>query len=227
MNGKPLLRRALETAINVDALQSIVVVAPASSRDEVTDLVAAVVSTSGVRDDLTIPVVDGGAERQDSVRLGLRALPSRLDTVLVHDAARPLASANLYARVIGGLRDGAGDEPVADAVVPALPVTDTIKQVDERGFVVNTPDRSTLRAVQTPQGFRRAALEAAHRAAVVDHVAPPVTDDAAMIERSGGSVLVVPGEVRAEKITTSEDLERAEQRFASGGSRPNQGSGRG
>jgi 2-C-methyl-D-erythritol 4-phosphate cytidylyltransferase len=146
-------------------------------------------------------VVAGGATRRESVRAALSAMPSEVTVVLVHDAARPLAPVTLVDQVAAAVRDG------AVAVVPGVPVPDTIKQVD--GDVVTaTVDRSRLRAVQTPQGFRRAVLERAH--AEHDGDGPDVTDDAGMVERLGLPVRVVPGHEEAFKVTRRLDLLLAE-----------------
>jgi 2-C-methyl-D-erythritol 4-phosphate cytidylyltransferase len=140
-------------------------------------------------------VVVGGASRAESVRAGLQAVPASAGVVCVHDAARPLASAELFARAIAAVRSG------ADGAIPAVAVTDTIKVVDGDGVVIATPDRSTLVAVQTPQAFGAAALRAAHAAGGDD------TDDAAAVERHGGRVVTVPGEPWNRKITDRDDLE--------------------
>jgi 2-C-methyl-D-erythritol 4-phosphate cytidylyltransferase len=146
--------------------------------------------------DPSVRVTTGGATRSASVRAGLACLPEGVDIVVVHDAARPLASRELFARVIAAVRAG------ADAAVPGLPVTDTLKRV--RGeHVVETVARAGLVAVQTPQAFRRAALEAAHADDGVE------TDDAALVEAAGGSVVVVDGEARNLKLTRAGDLELA------------------
>lgn len=210
LGGTPLVVRAAAVAFQLPDLTALVVVAPASAHEVISELISDAADRSArSAPPVHVAVVTGGRERQDSVRLGLAELPREIDTVLVHDAARPQASLEVYERVIAALQG----ESSTDAVVPTLPVTDTIKQVDERGVVVHTPDRAALRAVQTPQGFRRRALVAAHHAADAGdgHAA---TDDAALIERWGGRVVVVPGEVRAEKVTTAEDLQRAEHRLA-------------
>jgi len=144
-----------------------------------------------------VTVVAGGAERTHSVAAGLAALRDDVDVVLVHDAARCLAPASLFDRLAAAVRDG------ADAVVPGLPVADTIKQVDADGVVVATPERSSLRAIQTPQAFRRSVLADAHASGV------EATDDAALVERLGGRVVVVEGDELAFKVTTAADLERA------------------
>ena len=144
-------------------------------------------------------VVAGGATRQESVAAGLAALPADIDAVLVHDVARAFAPAEVIDRVVAALRDG------ADAVIPTRPVTDTIKRVDGDGRVIETVDRSTLAAVQTPQGFRRDVLVAAHAAA-----AAHVTDDAGLVEALGGTVVAVDGADEAFKITRPWDLLLAE-----------------
>jgi 2-C-methyl-D-erythritol 4-phosphate cytidylyltransferase len=141
--------------------------------------------------------VPGGARRRDSVRAGLAALPDDADLVLVHDAARPLASARLVERVIAALADG------HSAVVPGIPVRDTLKRVTD-GRVAATLDRSDVVAVQTPQGFRVDVLRAAHAGDDDD-----ATDDAALVERTGGTVAVVPGEEHNLKITYPGDLKIA------------------
>lgn len=146
--------------------------------------------------------VEGGAERDDSVRNGLAALPGAAVHVLIHDAARPFMSARLVRAVQAELAGG------AVAVIPALPVTDTIKMV-EGAQVLSTLPRHRLVAVQTPQGFARAELEAAHTARLVEASrgqGQPVTDDAMLMEAAGHAVRVVPGEKTNVKITTVEDM---------------------
>lgn len=174
----------LDRAVGVarDACDGVVVVLPAQS-----DWVA----PAGVR------TAVGGATRSASVRAGLACVPDDVDVIAVHDAARPLASRALFERVVAAVRAG------ADAAVPGLPVTDTVKRVlDNR--VVETVPRDDLVVVQTPQAFRRAALEAAHAGAGVG------TDDAALVEASGGAVVVVEGESRNLKVTLADDLQLAE-----------------
>lgn len=143
-------------------------------------------------------VVAGGARRSDSVKVALLAAPSDSDVVLVHDAARCLTPASLFADVVDAVRSG------ATAVVPALPVVDTIKSVDPTGIVTGTVDRAPLRAVQTPQGFDYSVLKAAYAAAETDF-----TDDAGLIESQGIDVLTIPGDPLAFKITTPWDLNLA------------------
>jgi 2-C-methyl-D-erythritol 4-phosphate cytidylyltransferase len=148
-------------------------------------------------------VVAGGATRSLSVREALAALPPDIDVVLVHDAARPLAPVALVEAVEAAVRAG------HPAVVPGLPVVDTVKQVaaTARGTdeVVGTVDRAALRAVQTPQGFRRDVLQDAYRDAAAAGVLD-ATDDAGLVERLGVPVAVVPGDERAFKVTRPLDL---------------------
>jgi 2-C-methyl-D-erythritol 4-phosphate cytidylyltransferase len=140
-----------------------------------------------------VAAVVGGATRAESVRRGLGAVPEDADVVLVHDAARPLATPAICEAVIAAVHDG------ADASVPVIPVADTIKRVDG-ARVIETVDRADLVAVQTPQAFRGHALRAAHAGG------DDATDDAALVEAMGGTVVVVPGDVRNIKITTPDDL---------------------
>jgi 2-C-methyl-D-erythritol 4-phosphate cytidylyltransferase len=137
--------------------------------------------------------VVGGATRSDSVRAGLAEVPDAASIVVVHDAARPLATASLFARVVEAVRAG------ADAAVPAVVVSDTIKRVDG-AIVAETLDRSVLVGVQTPQAFRAAVLREAHASG------REATDDAALVEAIGGKVVVVQGERRNVKLTTRDDL---------------------
>jgi 2-C-methyl-D-erythritol 4-phosphate cytidylyltransferase len=150
-------------------------------------------------------VVAGGDTRADSVRCGLTAVPDDAGVIVVHDAARPLASPALFAAVIAAVTDGG-----VDGAVPGVPPSDTIKAVDASGRVTATLDRERLVAVQTPQAFRAAVLRAAHDGAPV----PGVTDDAMLVESMGGTVRVVPGERGNLKITDPDDLAVAERSMA-------------
>ncbi len=153
-------------------------------------------------------VVTGGATRADSVRRGLAAVPSDATVVVVHDAARPLASSDLFVAVIAAVTDGG-----ADGAVPGVPPSDTIKAVDESGRVTDTLDRATLVAVQTPQAFRADVLRRAHDAAAAG-ASVSATDDAMLVEALGGTVQVVPGEPGNLKITDPDDLGAAERLLA-------------
>jgi 2-C-methyl-D-erythritol 4-phosphate cytidylyltransferase len=152
--------------------------------------------------DATLPpgavAVAGGPTRSASVRAGLAAVPDDASVIVVHDAARPLAGGLLFDRVIAAVRAG------ADGAVPGVPVPDTIKRVDPSGGrVVETLDRSTLRAVQTPQAFAAGILRRAHAGG------GDATDDAALVEGAGGRVIVVEGDPANIKITGPDDLVRA------------------
>jgi 2-C-methyl-D-erythritol 4-phosphate cytidylyltransferase len=169
----------------------VIIVAPGSHLDRCRDIV-------GLADGSRVDVVAGGADRSASVEAGLAALRHDDHIVLVHDVARCLAPSDLFGRVVRAVRSG------HPAVVPGLPVTDTIKVVDAQGGVLSTPDRESLRGIQTPQGFLREVLEQAHehaRAAVAT-----ATDDAGLVEQAGGHVRVVAGDYRALKITSPLDL---------------------
>lgn len=184
LSGRPLLLHAVEGVRAVPAVGPVVVVVPVGLVNDVTVLLAA----------YDVHVVPGGDHRQDSVRLGLAALPDDVDLVLVHDAARALAPPAVFEAVIAALRAGAG------AVVPVLPVADTVKRV-AGDRVTATLDRDDLRAVQTPQGFRREVLERAHHEA-----RGPSTDDAGLVEALGVDVVTVPGAEEAFKVTRPFDL---------------------
>lgn len=200
VRGEPLVRHAARRllAAGVDAL---VVTAPA---DHLGDVRAALEGLEPV------VVVPGGATRQASVAEGLAALPRGVDdhaVVLVHDAARPFAPPELVARVVDAVRAGHG------AVVPGLPVADTIKTVAHpdahgAGRVVATLPRAELRAVQTPQGFDLALLRRAHAAAAATAHDESLAagDDAGLVERLGEDVWLVAGDPRAAKVTTAHDL---------------------
>jgi 2-C-methyl-D-erythritol 4-phosphate cytidylyltransferase len=144
--------------------------------------------------------VAGGDSRSASVRAGLAAVPDHATIICVHDAARPFASASLFAAVIDAVRAG------ADGAIPGVPVTDTIKRIDASGVVVETLHRPELVGVQTPQAFRAGALRTAHAAA------PDATDDAALVEARGGRVVVVAGDPDNRKITDAGDLAWARRR---------------
>jgi 2-C-methyl-D-erythritol 4-phosphate cytidylyltransferase len=179
----------------------LVVVLPGDALNEGRELLATHLDGSVGR----VRVVPGGARRQDSVRAGLEAQGGTEGAVIVHDGARPFASAGLVERV-------AGEAAAGRVVVPALPASDTMKRVDG-ARVVETIDRRSVVAVQTPQGFPRVALEAAHRDWPEEDEA---TDDAAMCERAGTAVHWVSGEALNRKLTGPEDWWWAERVLESG-----------
>ena len=184
IQGITLLERAFISLSKV--VDEIVITAPAGYEEQF----KAIVGQSA-------EVVTGGVLRSDSIRVALKALSPSVESVLIHDAARALASSALAARVLDELRSG------QSAVIPVLKVIDTIKEIDRDGFVRATPDRSSLVAAQTPQGFNRQVLERAHSAS------DDATDDAALVEAIGVKVKTIEGEVSAFKITTKEDISQA------------------
>jgi 2-C-methyl-D-erythritol 4-phosphate cytidylyltransferase len=200
LNGTPMLVHAVRAMAASRAVSLVVVVAPPDGAPEVKLLLDA----HALPERTDYLVVPGGDSRQESVRLGLDALPDDITAVLVHDAARPLVPEETVDAVVAAVHGG------APAVVPALPLADTVKQVEpapkgEPEPVVATPDRAVLRAVQTPQGFDRDTLVRAH-GTVTDNV----TDDASMVEQLGLPVVVVPGHEEAFKVTRPLDLVLAE-----------------
>jgi 2-C-methyl-D-erythritol 4-phosphate cytidylyltransferase len=186
LRGEALLVHAVRRIAAAPSVGWIVVSAPPDQTAGVAELLAGVARVS---------VVAGGATRQASVAAALAAVPTDYEIILVHDAARALAPPSLVERVAAAVRGG------HDAVIPVLPVVDTIKHVDAAGAVVATVDRAVLRAVQTPQGFRRSVLTSAHATVIDQH-----TDDAGMVERLGVGVHTVLGEESALKITRPFDL---------------------
>jgi 2-C-methyl-D-erythritol 4-phosphate cytidylyltransferase len=189
IDGRTLLECAVAGLLESGVVDQVVVAVPSDRIDQAGRLLG---------DRAT--VVAGGADRVESVRLALSALPPAAEFVLVHDAARALTPPGLVVRVVDALRSG------QVAVVPALAVSDTIKAVDANGVVLGTPERAGLRAVQTPQGFATELLLRAYaRAGDADF-----TDDASLVEHLGGQVQVVDGDPLAFKITTGLDLLLAE-----------------
>lgn len=195
LSGRPLVWWAAR-GLRAGGVGTIVVTAPAASLDEF---------RAGIADIGGVEVVAGSdRSRQASVALGLAALGQRNegDVVLVHDAARPLTPAQVTARVIDAVRAG------ASAVIPVLPVTDTLKSVDASGVVTGTPRRADMVAVQTPQGFRWDVLTRAHEAgaSLGADEAVAATDDAGLVEAIGAVVHTVAGDERSLKVTRPLDL---------------------
>jgi 2-C-methyl-D-erythritol 4-phosphate cytidylyltransferase len=188
--GEPLLVHTIRRVASAASVRQIVVAAPAADVPAVRALLASIAP---------VTVVAGGAERQESVSIALAQVPAEVDIVLVHDAARALTPPELIEAVAAAVRAG------APAVIPVLPVVDTIKEVGPDEIVLGTVDRASLRSVQTPQGFRYRVLAAAHAAAT-----DPLTDDAGLVEKAGLPVTCVPGSELALKITRPLDLVLAE-----------------
>lgn len=195
VGGTPMVRLAVDGLISSGVVDEIYVMVPA---DLVESALALLPSSDSVR------VVAGAAERTDTVRAGIAAA-GEADFFLVHDAARALTPPELIVRVVAELHRG------YSAVVPALPVTDTVKSVDADGVVTGTPDRSSLRAIQTPQGFAADLLRTAYAADIA------ATDDAGLVELLGTQVHTVAGESLAFKITDPLDLCVAEALLARAG----------
>jgi len=200
--GRPVLAHTLALFEQHPAIDRIVIVTPA---EEIAFCQAQIVDRGGFRK--VAAIVAGGAERQDSVRNGLRACAcADDDLVLIHDGARPLLPAAVIDAAIAAAREhGAG--------LAAVPVKDTVKQV-ENGRVVGTPERRSLWLAQTPQAFRFGLIAAAHEQALRDGYA--ATDDAQLAEHYGHPVHVVTGSYRNLKITTPDDLPMAAALLTSG-----------
>lgn len=201
LGDRTILEHSLGSVLGMHDEAAVVVVVPDGLRDAAAELSSRVAGAAAA----SITIAPGGRTRQESVAAGLAALPAGVDTVLIHDAARaftPSAIFDAVARRVGA--SGAG-------VVPALPVSDTIKTADAAGRVIGTLDRSRLIAVQTPQGFPRQALVDAYAQAEMEY-----TDDAAVFAASGGDVSVTPGDALSFKITTPWDLRRAEALVSEG-----------
>ena len=186
LHGRTLLDWSIDALRQSDGVERIVVALPA-----------------GVSAPAGVTGVEGGASRSESVRLALSAC-GECELVLVHDAARPLLTSELVEAVIGALEE----DPDADAAIAAAPVTDTIKRADARHTVTETLRRSELWSIQTPQVFRRQALSRALEVSPSELAG--ATDDASLIERAGGKVIVVPSSPRNLKVTTPVDLRLAE-----------------
>ena len=197
LDGRPLIAIALETVRACRRITTVVVTVPAGWEERTSELLG-----GGVK------VIAGGPTRQRSVALGLEALGdgNDLDSVVCHDTARPRASVGLFDAVLVALEN-------ADGAVPGIPVVDTLKRVED-GLVLETISRYGMVAVQTPQAFRLAVLRRAHADAERDNV--QATDDAALLERSGFRVAVIPGDPANIKITEPSDLRIASERSGDG-----------
>lgn len=194
--GRAILSWALEPVLAMSEPVQLIVTAPEGYVDAAEQVIAQVVGAVASEIDVTV----GGSTRQESVAAALLLLKPSVDVVLVHDAARPFTPAAIFDSVVAHVRaSGSG-------ALPGLAVTDTIKRTDRDGQVLDTVDRSALSAVQTPQGFPRAQLVAAHAS-----TSEEFTDDAAAVAAAGHPVTVIAGDARGFKITTEWDLRRAEQ----------------
>ena len=211
VGGQPMLAHVVSTLARSRYVELIVVAAPAEDAPGFEAVLA------GAHQGADLLVVAGGRTRQESVRRGLDALPDDITDVLVHDAARPLVPLQVIDLVAQTVRDGAA------AVVPGVALADTVKRVSVSApnTVVETIDRDTLRAIQTPQGFQRKVLETAHQAVAADDpTAAPATDDAGLVERLGTPVVVVGGSPQGFKVTRPLDLLLARALVAEHSARP-------
>ena len=197
MAGKPALLHSIQTFMARRDVACVVVVLP---REYAADPPPWIFQCDIDR----LMVSTGGRSRTESVHNGLEDLPDDARIVLVHDAARPLVGEQTIGRVVDAARSGR-------CAIAAVPVVDTLKEVDAAGHIVRTIDRDRLWRAQTPQGFPRELLERAHRDAHTQHVV--ATDDAALCERLGVPVEIVRGSERAMKITEESDFARAEALF--------------
>jgi 2-C-methyl-D-erythritol 4-phosphate cytidylyltransferase len=195
--GKPALLHSLQTFMAREDVVSVVCVLPIEYAADPPPWIFQC-------DTDRLMVSTGGRTRTESVKHGLDDLPDEAAIVLVHDAARPLVSDATVDRVISSVRDG-------QCTIAALPVVDTLKQVDDRGFILRTVDRDGLWRAQTPQGFPREVIVRAHREAATRRMS--ATDDAALCEALEIPVRVVTGSERALKITDAADFARAEALF--------------
>lgn len=197
---KTLIEHALENIAEVPALEQVIIAVPAGHEAQTIELADATLAGLSVR----IDVVVGGDTRQQSIANALGVIDSSVSVILVHDAARALAPAELFSRVASEVRRS------GNGVVPVMKIVDTVKRVEENE-VRETVDRNSLRAAQTPQGFLAKDLIAAYAAADQEH-----TDDASLAQAHGMKIVWVDGDERAFKITIAEDLAAAEMRFAGG-----------
>ena len=192
LRGRTLLERSIQTIVSLEMPGHLVVVLPEGHA--AAGLNALEAATANTRALWGTSVAPGGSERQDSVHNGLAALPQEVDVVLVHDVARPLTPAQLFLDVAHAVREQ------NTGVVPVLPVTDTVKRIDSSGTVLGTVDRSELALAQTPQGFPREMLQAAY-----DDAKEQFTDDAAVVQFAGFSVVTIAGHPLAHKLTSPAD----------------------
>jgi 2-C-methyl-D-erythritol 4-phosphate cytidylyltransferase/2-C-methyl-D-erythritol 2,4-cyclodiphosphate synthase len=202
--GRPILEHALTGVFGMSEAAQVIVVAPDAQLAEAETIAARVAGPAAAY----LEVVAGGDSRQASVARGLAAVRPGVQVVLVHDAARALTPAGQSDAVVAAVR------ATGHGIVPGLPVVDTIKRVDADGTILGTVDREPLSAVQTPQGFPRAMLDAAFAWAATlpatDAAGRDLTDDAALVAAAGNPVGIVPGDPLAFKVTTAWDLNRAE-----------------
>ncbi len=189
LDGQPLLQHTLQPFLEIANVEQIAVALPADVLVDPPSWLTALQPR--------VLIVGGGEERGDSVRNGIAALDPALAVILVHDAARPLISGDVIMRCIDAAAEGR-------CVIAAIPVTDTIKEVDEGGRITGTPDRRALWAAQTPQAFPASIIRDAYARASEERI--HATDDAALVSRYGATVTVVDGATDNIKVTTQDDV---------------------
>ncbi len=191
LEGSPVLARSLNLFLDYGGVEEIIAVIPAGEKEQVRELLQPHCSLARVT------FIDGGAERQDSVQRGLKAVGEEIELVCIHDAARPLASPALLERLLQAAEE-------RGAAVPVIALSDTVKEIDSNGYVTATPQRDKLRLVQTPQVFRCELIRRAYHSAGERGL--KLTDDSALVEELGEAVVTVEGELSNLKITTPRDL---------------------
>lgn len=194
LGQKTLLERTVETVLSLDGPGHLVLVVPESHAAEALALLETQTQRTGAAWSTNVAL--GGAQRHFSVMNGLAQMPEWVDIVLVHDVARPLAPAKLFEDVARAVRQR------QRAVVPVLPIVDTVKRVDDEGVILETVDRTNLVSSQTPQGFLMAELQSAY-----EQVRHEMTDDAAVAQAAGFVVTTIPGSAQAHKLTTQADVQ--------------------
>ncbi|MFP4662533.1 MAG: 2-C-methyl-D-erythritol 4-phosphate cytidylyltransferase [Halanaerobiales bacterium] len=198
LSEHPVLAHTISVFINNNKIDQIILVVHS---DELDYCKENIINNFFDQDDQRIKIIAGGKTRRESVYAGLKAFSPAIDYVLIHDGARPLLSQGLLDKVIDSLNS-------YDAVIVGTRLKDTVKQVDKKGIVQMTPDRSNLMAVQTPQAFLYELIIEAHQAVPADQ---PVTDDASLLEYMGKKVKIIKGSYENIKITTPMDLIFAEK----------------
>lgn len=198
LSGKPILIQTLLTFSRCSCVNELIIAVDASEVDAVKKVLSKIPKLKPFK------VVSGGSERQYSVYNGLMAVSAESDIVLVHDAARPLVSERIIQNVVDEVM-------MSGSAVCAVPVKDTTAVINEMGFIDSVPDRSTLWAIQTPQGFRKDILLEAHKKAQEDQFLG--TDEASLVRRTSHAVKLVMGDYDNIKITTPTDLFFAESLF--------------
>lgn len=197
LRDRTLVEYAIRTVTAISEPGQLVLVVPEGYAAHTLELVEAAMPAAS---NWQVSIAHGGRERHESVLFGIEALHESIEVVLVHDAARPLTPLDVFERVIAGVRATRG------SIIPTIAVSDTLKQLGSQGEVLETVDRATLAAVQTPQGFTRETLTAAHNALRASSTGELPTDDAELVQRAGSTVRTVAGSHHSHKITVAADV---------------------